>query len=83
MRNETLDQTLGNPAWMAANANRIKHALPETWTHVSNLNALQLGFQLKVLGIDWRSQDEFGKVMVYLERVGIMKRQGYQVRRAP
>lgn len=77
----SLQDTLGNQQWMIANAARIKAVLPETWTHIRNLNGPQLGFKLKALGIDWRSEDEFGKCMVYLERVGLMRRDGLLVRR--
>lgn len=74
--------TLGNEQWLASNANKLKEILPETWTHIANLNGLKLGWDLKLLGVDWRSQDEFGRCMVYLERVGIMKRDGVLVKRA-
>lgn len=77
----SLQDTLGNQQWMTTNADRIKAILPETWTHIQNMNGLQLGFKLKVLGIDWRSEEEFGKCMVYLERVGLMRRDGLLVRR--
>lgn len=78
----SLQATLGNAEWMAANAEKIKAMLPETWTDVCNLNGLQLGFKMKLLGIDWRSVEEFAKTMTYFERVGLMKRDGLLVRRA-
>lgn len=77
-----LMQTLGNDEWMKANAPKIKNILPDTWTHIANLNGLQLGYQLKLLGIDWRSEDEFGKCMIYLESIGILKRDGMLIKRA-
>ena len=48
-----------------------------------NLNGLQIGYRMKLLGIDWRSQDEFGKCMVYLERIGFMLHDGLTVKRNP
>lgn len=48
-----------------------------------NLNGLQLGYQFKLLGIDWRSQEEFGKIMVYLEKIKIILRDGLTIRRNP
>jgi len=63
------------------NTEKLKGLLPETWTHMNNLNGLKIGYGLKLLGIDWRSEDEFGKIMVWLEKIGIMIRQNtYQVR---
>ena len=57
--------------------------LPATFTHMGNLNGLQLGFKLKLLGVDWRSENEFGRIMVYLEKIGMMLRDGVTVRRNP
>ncbi len=79
----TLQDTLGNEDWLRKNENAVKKLLPETWTHVRNLNGLQIGFGLKVLGVDWRSEDEFGRVMVFLERVRFMLRDGLNVKRNP
>lgn len=75
-----LQNTIGNEEWIRNNEQKLKDLLPKTWTHMSNLNGLKIGFGLKLIGVDWRSQDEFGKVMVWLEKVGIMIRQNtYQV----
>ena len=41
-------ETLGNEDWLRANEDKLKNILPETWTHVNNLNSLQLGFSLKL-----------------------------------
>ena len=79
----SLIDTLGDMKWLRANERALKEILPDTWTHISNLNGLSIGFKLKLLGIDWRSEEEFGKVMVYLERIGIMIRDGYTVKRNP
>lgn len=79
----SLMDTLGNESWLKANEQAVKDLLPDTWTHVGNLNGLQIGFRLKLLGIDWRTQDEFGKCMVYLERIGFMLRDGMTVKRNP
>lgn len=79
----SLKDTLGNESWLLANEKAVKEILPETWTHVHNLNGLQLGFQLKLLRIDWRSEEEFGRVMLFLERIGLMLRDGMMVKRNP
>ena len=79
-----LSDTLGNLEWCRNNEKELKGLIPSNWTHINNLNGLKIGFQLKLIGVDWRSQDEFGKVMVFLEKVGIMQRQnGFQVRANP
>jgi len=79
----SLQDTIGNEQWLRENETRLKEALPETWAHVRNINGLQLGFKLKLLGLDWRSEEEFGKTMVFLEKIGIMLRDGLTVRRNP
>lgn len=43
-----------------------------------------MGFQMKLMGIDWRTDAEFGRVMVFFESIGLMQRQNvYQVRCNP
>lgn len=73
--------TLANKEWWTKNTAAVKDMLPSTWTHMENVNGLQLGFKMKLLGIDWRSEQEFAKVMIFFEKVGIMERQNmYQIR---
>jgi len=79
-----LMNTLGNEAWLQKNEGALKRILPETWTHIENMNGLKIGFSLKLLGVDWRSEKEFGRVMVFLEKIGIMQRRNnYSVRGNP
>lgn len=79
----SLIDTLGNEDWLKDNEEGIKEMLPETWTHIHNINGLQLGFRMKLLGIDWRSEDEFAKVMVFLQKTGFLLMDGLKVRRNP
>lgn len=83
----SLKSTIGNEQWMRENESALKKLLPDTWTHMDNLSGqpiLKTAFGFKLLGIDWRSAQEFEKVMVYLEKLGILQRQnGYQVRANP
>lgn len=79
----SLSDTLGNLAWLVENEAAIREMLPETWTHVSNLDGLQIGFKLKFLGVDWRSAEEFGMTMLWLEKIGMVQRDGMTVRRNP
>jgi len=77
-----LTDTLGNQEWLKDNEEKIKELLPETWTHMANLDGMKLGFQLKVLGIEWHGE-EFGQVMLFLEKIGFMLREDLKVRRNP
>lgn len=58
----------------------VRQALPETWTNVQNLNWLQIGFALKLAGMNWKSLES---AMATLERAGIVQRDGYCIRRSP
>lgn len=61
----------------------MRKALPETWTHIRNVNVLQIGFALKLCGIEWRSDADLANAMGLLERMGLVQRNGYTIRRAP
>jgi hypothetical protein len=79
----SLLDTLGNAAWLRANEQAIKDLFPETWTHIGNLEGLKIAYRMKVLGIDWRSEDQFAKVMVFLTKTGFLLMQGQTVKRNP
>lgn len=79
----SLIDTIGNEDWLKENEPAIKQLLPKTWTHMQNISALTIGFNLKLLGVEWFSEEEFGRIMVYFERVGLMERDGYTVRANP
>ena len=67
-------QLLCDPAWIEKNKDKLKALFPETFTHMSNLNPLQIGFGFKLLGLDWRSNEQFGEIMAMLEQQRIILR---------
>ena len=69
--------------WFKDNEEKIKDLFPETWTHVGNLNGLQIGFKLKLLGIDWRTNEEFSRCMTMLTKAGFAIMNGLLIRRNP
>lgn len=77
--------TLANKEWWEKNLDTIREKIiPATWTHIANLNGMAMGFQMKLLGIDWRDQNEFGRVMVFFEKIRLMQRNNLmQVRHDP
>jgi len=79
----SLKETIGNSDWMIKNESALKEILPKTWTHMENLNLLQIGFSLKILGVDWRRKDDLPKIMVFLEEIGVMARDNYLVKANP
>ena len=64
----------------AYDASMLRACLPETWTHVHNVNLLQIGFAAKLAGIDWRS---LPGLFAALEIGGLIQRDGYSIRRVP
>lgn len=77
----SLIDTLGNDEWLRVNEKAIKAMLPETWTHVSNLNMLQIGYQMKLLGIDWRTEEQLAKTMAFLTKTRFLLKSGMTVKR--
>lgn len=79
--NTNLIATIGNPAWLSQNESRIRNLFPREWLEMTQADALQVGYGLKLLGVDWRSPDEFCQVMVKLQNIGIFERRnGFEIR---
>ena len=53
--------------------------LPRTWTHIYNVDLLQIGFAAKLAGLDWKSLPE---LFTALEISRLIQRDGYTIRRA-
>lgn len=66
---------------MNAHAGEMEEIFPETWTHVKNLDGPVIGSKLKSLGINWSDQEELGMCMMVFELSGIIKRDGFLVKR--
>lgn len=81
MSKEAIEQTLDNDKWLAENGEAVKNLFPELWTHIGNINVLGLMFQFKILGVDWRSEEEFAFALAVCERRKLVRREGYTLRR--
>ncbi len=80
---ESTKRTLSNLDWLREHEQELRELFPETWTHIDNIDALPLGFQIKALGIDWRTDIDFAVVMQFLEKAGIVLSEGFTIRRNP
>ena len=82
---QALLNTIGNAEWVSKNEENLRKLFPETWTHKDNtdISILRTGFQFKLLGIDWRSEQELVSCMVYLTKIGVIQVQGDLIRRNP
>lgn len=77
------EQTLGNQQWLRINENKLRELFPATWTHMKNTSPLKVGFSLKLMGIDWRSNTEYAEIMIYLYKMGILQQDEQIIRRNP
>ncbi len=74
---------LADKKWLQENEEILKNFFPKTYTHVNNIDSLPIMFKFKLLGIDWRSKEDFRKVLLYLEKVGLILRDGLTIKRNP
>jgi hypothetical protein len=69
---------------MRENLTKLKNIFPETWTHTANINWLGVGFNLKLVGVDWRSEAELANCMAFMEKTGVIqRREMHLIRRTP
>ena len=66
-------ELLRDTKWLKSNEKRLKDIFPKVWTHNANMNMLGVGYRLKLIGIDWRSQDQLASVLTFLTRIGIVE----------
>lgn len=79
----SLENTIGNETWLTSNEINIKALFPTVWTNIEQLNGIQLGSNLRSIGVDWRSKEEFEMIMVFFEKVGFAIRDGKSIKRNP
>ncbi len=66
-------QLLKNTRWLKTNEESLKALFPRTWTHSANINWMQVRFKLKLIGIDYRSEDDIAKILTFFTRIGIVE----------
>jgi hypothetical protein len=72
---ELIDQKL------AKHETAIKELFPDTFTHIANINTLPIRFNLKLMGFDYRSEEEFASLMAMLEIKKLILRDGMMLKR--
>lgn len=81
---ERLLPTLANRDWVKQNENKLRDLFPETWTHPLNVDHMKLRFQTKMIGLDWRTDEELKNILVALTKMGIAQVSAQQlIRRNP
>ena len=79
----TLKNTLANLDWLKANEDNLKSVLPNTWTHMREVNMFEIAYRLKLLGVDFGTPEDLVKVLQFIEQIGFMVRKGYLVKANP
>lgn len=78
-----LTTTLMNEQWLRANEARVRGILPDTWTHLTNLDVVRIGSGFKQIGIYFRTLDEYKVLMVTLVKLNLLLKEGLTFRRNP
>lgn len=66
-------ESLDNVPWNQKYIDAIRELFPETWTHPQNLNVTKIAFGLKLNGIDWRTDEDFGAFIVLAKKIGLIE----------
>jgi len=64
-----LRATVGNANWLDCNKQQLLKAIPAQWTCCSDL-ILPFGFQLKLLGCEWRETADIVMTLYWLTHIG-------------
>lgn len=71
-----LKDSLCDEHWISQNRGQLVELFPEVWTHIANVSLLPIMYQLKVLGCDWKTEDQLACCFAVMEQVGIVHRDG-------
>ena len=79
----SLQHTLANEDWLKNNEDKVKALFPIALTNIQQLNGVKLGTDLRTIGVEWRTEKEFEMIMVFLQKLGFIIREGKSVKRNP
>ena len=79
----SLQDTLGNENWLKNNEDKIKALFPVVLTNIKTLNGLKIGTDLRLIGVEWNTEKEFEMIMMFLQKLGFILREGQSVKSNP
>ena len=79
----SLQDTLGNKNWLKSNEDKVKAVFPVVFTDIITLNGLKIGADLRLIGIEWNTEKEFEMIMMFLQKLGFILREGQSVKCNP
>lgn len=78
-----LTTTLFDEKWLRTNEARVRGILPDTWTHLINLDVAKIGSGFKQIGVYFRTLEEYQVLMVTLVKLNLLLKEGLTFRRNP
>ncbi len=78
-----LISTLGNMDWVRANIHKIQACLPQTWTHMDNIDLIKFGASLKSIGILWTDYNQLSSILILFDRTKIILRENKLIKINP
>jgi len=66
-----LVNTVGNSEWLSENQNTLRLLISPDGEVMTWKLILQIGFKLKLLGANWRTEEELVKAVTFLCKIGI------------
>jgi len=68
-------ELLKDANWLKKNEDELKNTFPAVWTHTENIKdrMLPFRFKLKLLGVDYRSEDDVRNILTFLTKIGILE----------
>lgn len=60
--------------WLIENHENLMNLLPATYTHEDNLDFVQFGFSLSLLGVHFENKEDLEEIILYLESLNLLNR---------
>lgn len=67
----SVQETIGCAEWVVENFVKLRDIFPPRRTQLTQQLILHLGFKMKCVGVDWRTQSEMGQAMVLCHHLGL------------
>lgn len=68
----SIQETLGNKAWVQAHLTELGELFPIIPVKVDMQLFLSVGFNIKIMGVDWRSNDDLPKILSFLQKLKLV-----------
>jgi hypothetical protein len=73
IKNSPHANTLFNGDWLIQNHDKLINLMPETWTHVDNLDFMNLGLTFDMLGVHWETKNDIFDILNFFHSVDMIK----------